>query len=127
MSKKKNTLKDLDEFLKQQAATLVSPEKLSDKIDTPRVPEAKQEPAEELPVIEQKQEISHTQILSHLKLLTNQEGPRFRARFYDLIIQTMEFQNQYSPEDRMLINTVLYLKNGERWKEAIQEYWKAKK
>jgi hypothetical protein len=32
MSKKKNTLKDLDEFLKQQAANLVSPERLSDKL-----------------------------------------------------------------------------------------------
>ena len=32
MSKKKNTLKDLDEFLKQQAATLVAPASLSEKV-----------------------------------------------------------------------------------------------
>ena len=32
MSKKKNTLQDLDDFLKQQAATLVTPETLSDTL-----------------------------------------------------------------------------------------------
>ena len=36
MSKKKNTLKDLDEFLKQQAATLVTPTQLSDNISDAR-------------------------------------------------------------------------------------------
>ena len=34
MSKKKNTLQDLDDFLKQQAAALVTPETL---VDTPAV------------------------------------------------------------------------------------------
>ncbi len=33
MSKKKNTLQDLDDFLKQQAATLVTPETLSDTVE----------------------------------------------------------------------------------------------
>ena len=35
MSKKKNTLKDLDEFLKQQAATLVSPSRLGEQAEPP--------------------------------------------------------------------------------------------
>ena len=50
MSKKKNTLKDLDEFLKQQAATLVSPDKLSEKVDEPK-PAKPEEKESKPPVI----------------------------------------------------------------------------
>lgn len=133
MSKKKNTLKELDEFLKQQAATLVSPSKLSDKIE-PLVPAAKEETSQTMaaaPAPEQqeiaKETPSAAQILAELKQVAQQEGTAFRGKLYDLIIQSIEFQNQYSPEDKILINTALYLKHGERWKEAIREYWKTKK
>jgi hypothetical protein len=132
MSKKKNTLKDLDEFLKQQAATLVSPAKLSDKIESlpskQKVTEEKEEieepaPAPTIPSPEP-QSISAAKILSDLKLLASQEGNRFNENLYDLIIRSVEYRNQYSPEDKMLINTALYLKGGERWKEVIREYWR---
>jgi hypothetical protein len=128
MTKKKNTLKDLDEFLKQQAATLVSPQKLSDKIETPPSfpPQEQNQETEQTTEASEKPEISSSEILSSLRHMANQEGTRFREHFYDLIIQTIEFQNHYSPEDKMLINTALYLKNGERWKEAIREYWRKK-
>jgi hypothetical protein len=130
MSKKKNTLKDLDEFLKQQAATLVSPAKLSDKIESPpqKVTEEKEEIEEPAPVptipSSEPQSISAAKILSDLKLLASQEGNRFNENLYDLIIRSVEYRNQYSPEDKMLINTALYLKGGERWKEVIREYWR---
>jgi hypothetical protein len=145
MSKKKNTLKDLDEFLKQQAATLVTPVKLSEKFETEVTEEIKPEPAPvaEAPAppapkketqapkeIEQPQpvkaeaHVSPEKVLNDLQALAKREGPQFRNKFYDLIIKSVESQNQFSPEDKMLINTALYLKSGERWKEAIREYWR---
>ena len=141
MSKKKNTLKDLDEFLKQQAATLVTPERLTDKAEPaiqkpttqappppPAVEHAApvQETKKEPPIQKNDQTISAEKLLNDLKALASREGNGFRNQFYDLIIKSVESQNQYSVEDKMLINTALYLKNGERWKEAIREYWRKK-
>jgi hypothetical protein len=115
MSKKKNTLQDLDEFLKQQAAALVSPTQLSDTI--PAQPEKK---------IEVSEAISTATILKDLKVLADTEGISFRKEFYDIIIQSIEAQQNSLPEDKMLINTALYLKSGDKWKEAIKQYWKSK-
>ena len=124
MSKKKNTLKDLDEFLKQQAATLVSPERIGDKNEPEReeinshVPEPSVQTATA--------SISTDKLVHDLQQLAEAEGTQFRNKFYDLIIKTVELQNQYSGEDRVLINTALYLKSGEKWKEVIREYWRNK-
>jgi hypothetical protein len=52
MSKKKNTLKDLDEFLKQQAATLVEPTQLSDTIQAPPTARKDEAKVEEITVTE---------------------------------------------------------------------------
>jgi hypothetical protein len=124
MSKKKNTLKDLDEFLKQQAATLVAPTQLSEKIEEPApVKEAAPTPVKETPAAE----VTIDTILHDLQTLSKKEGPAFRKKFYDLIIQSLEAQPSSSPEDKMLINTALYLKSGDRWKEVIREYWKNKR
>jgi len=113
MSKKKNTLKDLDEFLKQQAATLVSPTPLSDSIqEIPKKPD------------DASVEISEAKILNDLKSLAEIEGPSFRKKLYDLIIRSVEAQPNSLAEDKMLINTALYLKSGDKWKEVIKQYWK---
>lgn len=119
MTKKKNTLKDLDEFLKQQAAILVTPTQLRDTI-------AKPQEANKAALVpkEDSLEISASKILNDLKTLAEKEGISFRKKFYDLIIQSIEAQNKSLPEDKMLINTALYLKSGENWKEAIKQYWK---
>ena len=125
MSKKKNTLKDLDAFLKQQAATLVTPTPLSGQVE-------ESEPEEEVPAPapsrspEPVYEVTLTKILNDLETLSRKEGPSFRKKFYDLILQSAETNLHALPEDKMLINTVLYLKNGSRWKEAIREYWRDK-
>lgn len=118
MSKKKNTLKELDEFLKQQAATLVSPSRLGDKTEKREVKEANADEIEILPSTEK--------ILADIKALSEQSNSNFRKDFYELIIQTMEAQSKSLPEDKMLINTALYLMHGERWKEAIREYWRSR-
>ena len=119
MSKKKNTLKDLDDFLRQQAATLVAPTPLSDTLKE-RVKEEKQEAA----VTEIANEVSVASILEDLKALSEQEGNSFRKKFYDLIVRSIESQHNSTAEDKMLINTALYLKSPENWKETIRSYWK---
>jgi hypothetical protein len=132
MSKKKNTLKDLDEFLKQQAATLVSPSRLSEKVQAPvqKVVEIEAAPQEEEPLVQNNHhhhhEVSGEQLLRDLNALAKKEGHRFRHQLYDLIISAVEEQNQFSAEDRMLINTALYLKSGDQWKDSIREYWRRK-
>src|SRR5688572_4614677 len=114
MSKKKNTLKDLDDFLKQQAASLVQPTPLSDKVEAQEV----HKPSAIQPVGPVAELISTETILQDLKALSKQEGPAFRNKFYDLIIHSLESQPGSQPEDKMLINTALYLKSGSQWKEA---------
>ena len=125
MSKKKNTLKDLDEFLKQQAATLVSPVQLSEKIDAPEP--VIQSPAPSAVVTSISEEVSASTLLRDLNTLAAREGSSYRKKFYDLIIQSLENQHQSLPEDKMLINTALYLKSGDNWKDAIRNYWKSNK
>lgn len=117
MSKKKNTLQDLNDFLKQQAAALVSPDKLGEKF--PESPEAKS-----IEPVAVSNEISAEKILHDLKLLSEKEGSQFRKKLYDLIVHSLEGHKNTSPEDMMLINTALYLKYGEHWQEKIREYWR---
>lgn len=118
MSKKKNTLKDLDEFLKQQAATLVSPDRLRDKKEI--TPPAGEKKAVDDPGL------SVNTVAADLMKLSKKHGSQFRPQFYDLIVHLLEAQEHALPEDKMLINTALYLKSGDRWKEAISEYWKGR-
>lgn len=114
MSKKKNTLKDLDEFLKQQAATLVAPARLSDKIEEKPTPAA----------ATAGQQISMSQIEEELARLSAEEGSAFRKKLYDLIIKILERQVEPMAEDKLLINTAIYLKSGDNWKDAIRDYWR---
>ncbi len=107
MSKKKNTLKDLNEFLKQQAATLVAPASLSEKVSKEEK-KSQQKPVE-------KEVVTTTD-------KTDQE----RLALCDTIIKTLEAKPHLDPEDMMLINTALYIKNGKNWKEAVREYWRGK-
>ncbi len=126
MSKKKNTLKDLDEFLKQQAATLVTPSKLSETANTlepVKKPEDAPAPAE---TPAPRGEISVASIARDLKQLSVMRGEAFKDDLCAIILQAMNDQSTYSPEDKMLINTALYLRHGSNWKEAIRQYWKNK-
>ncbi len=111
MSKNKNPLKDLDLFLKQQAASFVSPTPLSEKIHAE-------------PISEEPQASTKESILQSLERMMDQNP----SALYDLLIEAAE--KKPSAERTMLINTALYLKNttsGESgWKEAIREYWSKK-
>jgi hypothetical protein len=119
MSKKKNTLKDLDEFLRQQAATLVTPDKLTGKPESPvkQTPETAQEGQ---PLLTQ---ATVESIIASIRTLSSE--PDFRIKLSDIILGSVSsLGNHLTPEDKMLINTALYLKHGENWKEAIREYWR---
>ncbi|MBT1709092.1 hypothetical protein KK062_12695 [Fulvivirgaceae bacterium PWU5] len=140
MSKKKNTLRDLDEFLKQQAATLVTPSPLSRQLPAetpapvapaPVVTEAPIAPPPPIAVAPQAQpvvqEVTADSIDQALQTLYRREGgPAFRRKLYDIILRAAETSGQTLPEDKMLINTVLYLKSGDQWKETIRTYWRNK-
>ena len=122
MSKKKNTLKDLDDFLKQQAATLVAPTALSDTLK-----ETVKESKLDTSVTEIEADVSFSTILQNIQALSEKEGHSFRKKFYDLIVKSLESVQNPTAEDKMLINTALYLKSPESWKETIRSYWKDRK
>lgn len=126
MSKKKNTLKDLDEFLKQQAATLVAPARINEQNESSPQPTEKNIDTHESSSQRPVSSVSTENLIRDLQRLSEEQGSLFRDQFYDLIIKTVELQNQYTGEDRVLINTALYLKSGEKWKEVIREYWRNK-
>lgn len=109
MSKNKNPLKDLDLFLKQQASSFVNPTPLSEKI---------QEEVSFAPEQITQSATSQEDLVKTLSTMMDQNP----SALYDLLIKAAE--QKIGAERTVLINTALYLKNTNNWKEAIQEYWK---
>ncbi len=123
MSKKKNTLNDLEEFLKMQASALVTPTSLSDK--PKEIPTSLQK-AESRPSIPTatgaapQAVATESDLIDAIKKLSSSN----KKDFYDLLIKVTENLPNRSKEDILLINTALYLKGGLNWKEVVREYWK---
>jgi hypothetical protein len=117
MSKKKNTLNDLEEFLKMQASALVTPAPISEnrKEPAPAPSPIKAPQAEPSPLTSEEPDLE-----SALKKLSASD----KNAFYDLLIRIGEELPNRSKEDTLLINTALYLKGGSDWKKVIKEYWK---
>lgn len=115
MSKNKNPLKDLDLFLKQQAASFVTPTPLSEKVkeETPAAP-APAATTASTPTADTEE----TSLLDQLEALARHD----KQAVYDLLIQFAEKQPE--ADSAILINTALYLKSGDNWKDAVREYWK---
>ena len=123
MSKRKNTLNDLEEFLKLQATILVAPQPVEvapEKVVAPSAPveEIQREEIYRAPVATPAQPID---LLTEMKKMAG----RNKTAFYDFIIQTAESLPN-SANDILLINTALYLKHGANWKEGIEEYWRGR-
>lgn len=112
MSKNKNPLKDLDFFLKQQAASFVNPTPLSERVE-----EAKPEEAESTTPT-----ASATNAVGSLIDQLDSLARNDKQALYDLLIKVAERQKDAGSV--MLINTALYLKSGDNWKEVVREYWK---
>lgn len=99
---KKNPLNDLDQFLKQEASSIVTPSSLSDKLK-------QTESSTPAPVA--------GSIEDQLLTLAKQDV----SKFYDTLISIGEKIG--TEKSTMLINTALYLKHGDNWKEAVKTYW----
>jgi hypothetical protein len=99
---KKNPLNDLDQFLQQEASSIVAPSSLSDKLKNTS---SERSSSPDMPAEEQ--------FVSLAK-----QNPQ---QFYDALITAGEKMG--TSKNTMLINTALYLKNGDNWKEAVREYW----
>ena len=127
MSKKKNTLKDLDEFLKQQAATLVSPSRLGEQPEAPAAVKPDQVKPETTQPASGDKDVSASAIIAALKKLSREKGDSFTDELSTIILSSMDDRKEHSPEEKMLINTALYLKHGSNWKEEISRYWRNKK
>jgi hypothetical protein len=128
MSKRKNTLNDLEEFLKLQASTLVPPQPVetSKPIPPPQPIESAKEgnvitpqPVQQTPSFEASKVFD---LLEEMKKLAS----RNKNDFYDHVIKAVESMPNESNEI-LLINTALYLKHGDNWKAGIEEYGKRRK
>ena len=122
MSKRKNTLNDLEEFLKMQASTLVPPRPVeqSKSVEVPsEEPRAIQHVEQSTPSVHPARPID---LQEEMKKLAAQN----RNGFYDHIIKAAEAIPD-GANNVLLINTTLYLKHGDNWKSGIEEYWRERK
>ena len=111
MAKKKNTLKDLDAFLKQEAKRFVQPDTVKKEVE-PKDPSKKREQPElATKAIDDE---------SVINFLANKESS---DELYKIIQSSIEKSGRTSAENKMLINTLLYLKDKNNWKENIKAYW----
>lgn len=108
MAKRKNPLQDIDAFLSQEATNLVKP----DTIPSDSSKEVRPEPI-----------IAESNLEDVLKEWMKTQGEGFRTPLYDVILKTLENAPSSTSKDKMLINTLLYLKNPDSWKDVIKEYW----
>ncbi|UII29804.1 hypothetical protein LVD17_16005 [Fulvivirga ulvae] len=127
MAKRKNPLKDIDAFLKQESTSFVDPKKISPKKEKIQ---SDSEDATSLTVEDaskaKKEQISKEDIIAELHTLANKEGDAFRGEFYNIIRETLEGLGYSTAEDKMLINTILYINDKANWKENIKSYWQNK-
>ena len=116
MSKNKNPLKDINQFLKQEATSLVNPTSLGEKISSETFPLS-------AGVTEtvQKEPVAGEDVLVDKLHRLSRENP---SEFYNLVLKAAE--NTSSPENKMLINTLLFIQHGSNWKDAIRQYWKTR-
>lgn len=111
MAKKKNTLKDLDAFLKQEAKSFVQP----DTVKKEAISETPQTATQ--PAITASITLDDNAVIEFLASKTSAED------MYSIIQNAIEKSGRTSAENKMLINTLLYLKDKDNWKENIKTYW----
>jgi hypothetical protein len=120
MSKKKNTLSDLEEFLKLQASSLVTPPSVSEKAKSVPPPANTSATTSAIEATAPANEKDVPALVTELAAANSQ-------RFYDLVLQAAENLRDTQEAKTLLINTALYLKGGSHWKETVRDYWKKKK
>lgn len=124
MSKKKSTLNDLEEFLKLQASSLVTPSSLGEKVkETPAV---KTEPAVATETASASTPVTKDKLTEKELISAIHELAVNKKDFYQFITTVVETLPAKSTEDTLLINTALYLQGGSNWKEVVRDYWRNK-
>ncbi|GAA0891192.1 hypothetical protein GCM10009122_08710 [Fulvivirga kasyanovii] len=127
MAKRKNPLKDIDAFLKQESTSFVDPEKISPKKEKKAAStKDKASLASESTSTEKGEQVSKEDIIAELHTLASKEGGAFRGSFYSIIRETLESLEHSTAEDKMLINTLLYINDKNNWKKNIKSYWQNK-
>lgn len=119
MAKRKNPLKDLDAFLKQEAKNFVQPKKVETPVENEKNEEAAPAKVEEPRAYESSPTIDDLQVKTFLSELKKSNNPEF----YNILLKSVEEAGTDSSENKMLINTILYLKDKDNWKDSIKEYW----
>ncbi|MFZ5970286.1 MAG: hypothetical protein ACOYXA_01720 [Bacteroidota bacterium] len=120
MSKKKNTLNDLEEFLKMQASSLVTPPALTEKVkEVPAAPAPATIPTP-APAPAPRALPADAEVIEAMRHVASTD----KKKFYDLLIRITENLPNRTKEDVLLINSALYLKGGTNWKETVSDYWK---
>jgi restriction endonuclease Mrr len=114
MAKRKNPLKDLDAFLKQEAKNFVQPNRVTEKTKEEEVAVPAPKKQEVAPTTLSKESVM--EYMANLSQSSNKE-------FYDIVKKSLEKSGLKSAEDKMLINTLLYLNDKTNWKENIKAYW----
>lgn len=123
MAKRKNPLKDIDDFLKQESTSFVSPEKISTKKKS-KTETAEPEGINTEDTTAVTAQVSTESILADLEKLASKEGANFRKTLYHIITQSVSSMEKPTAEDKMLINTLLFIEDKDNWKENIRNYWK---
>lgn len=107
MAKKgKTTLKDLDQFLKQQPSKLVD-------VDKAGAPEAA--PATE------SEDLDAITLANQLIGYAQQEGKPLSKVIYDVVTLALESQGELSHSEIMLLNTISYLDHSDSIAAAIKK------
>ena len=118
MSKKKNTLSDLEEFLKLQASSLVTPPSVSEKAKP-------SEPSHT--IVSAPTSAVAASVEKDVPSMVAEMAAANSQNFYDLVLKAAENLRDTQEAKTLLINTALYLKGGPQWKETVRDYWKKKK
>ncbi|MBL6448185.1 hypothetical protein JMN32_17835 [Fulvivirga sp. 29W222] len=127
MAKRKNPLKDIDAFLKQESTSFVNPEEISPKKRKKDSDKQEEESPTAKPALKaMKEQVSKEDIIAELHALANKEGDTFRPSLYEIIRKALESLEHSTAEDKMLINTLLYINDKANWKENIKNYWQTK-
>lgn len=110
MAKRKNPLKDIDSFLKQEASALIKPDKV-------------EEQKNEAPDIKN---LTKEDVLNYFEQLASKDENEFKTSLLEITKSSLENSGLSKAEDKMLMNTILYLQHPEDWKKVISAYWSSK-
>lgn len=108
MAKRKNPLKDLDAFLKQEAKSIVEPDKVAESPTIQQGNSGETKPAE----------LTETDIINFLANKVDSKDA-----FINIIQKAIEKSHANSSEHKMLLNTLLYIKDKDNWRESVTKYW----